>query len=244
MRVLALHGRYQSAKIFARKLAAAQDIPLENAVWTQCGDEAGEVTLNIVNENAANAPIRIVCLDAPNIVKPKIRMKKATVRLKNNEDKHGKRCISRAWWEIEKGNERPVGYEESISHIRKVLHEHGPFDGLFGFSQGACLAALLCTNALAEQMKWKPEFALLCSAYSSSLTCHQDLVYSGYVHHLKSIHLFSMNDCMVLPRKSQELCENMKGVCITHEKGHSLPSKEEFSKLDWLFNNTVETVEK
>lgn len=37
-----------------------------------------------------------------------------------------------------------VGYQESIEYLESVFKEHGPFDGILGFSQGACLASLLC----------------------------------------------------------------------------------------------------
>lgn len=37
-----------------------------------------------------------------------------------------------------------MGFEESIKVVEKAFEEHGPFDGLLGFSQGACFVALLC----------------------------------------------------------------------------------------------------
>lgn len=37
-----------------------------------------------------------------------------------------------------------IGYEESIKVIEEVFEKHGPFDGLLGFSQGACFVGLLC----------------------------------------------------------------------------------------------------
>lgn len=37
-----------------------------------------------------------------------------------------------------------IGYEESVQMIEEVFEKHGPFDGLLGFSQGACFVGLLC----------------------------------------------------------------------------------------------------
>lgn len=37
------------------------------------------------------------------------------------------------------------GFEESVRLIEKVWKEQGPFHGLLGFSQGACLVGLLCS---------------------------------------------------------------------------------------------------
>lgn len=37
-----------------------------------------------------------------------------------------------------------IGYEETVNLIEKTFENHGPFDGIMGFSQGACLVGLLC----------------------------------------------------------------------------------------------------
>lgn len=36
------------------------------------------------------------------------------------------------------------GFEESVKLIESVILEKGPFDGIVGFSQGACFLSLLC----------------------------------------------------------------------------------------------------
>lgn len=36
------------------------------------------------------------------------------------------------------------GLDESLEVIRKAFEELGPFDGILGFSQGACLGSMLC----------------------------------------------------------------------------------------------------
>ena len=42
------------------------------------------------------------------------------------------------------------GIEESIAHLQRYMLEHGPFDGVLGFSQGACLASILCARQQAS----------------------------------------------------------------------------------------------
>lgn len=37
-----------------------------------------------------------------------------------------------------------IGFEESVRFIEETFEEHGPFDGILGFSQGACFVGLLC----------------------------------------------------------------------------------------------------
>ena len=37
-----------------------------------------------------------------------------------------------------------IGFEDSVKLIEDVFEKEGPFDGIFGFSQGACFVGLLC----------------------------------------------------------------------------------------------------
>jgi hypothetical protein len=37
-----------------------------------------------------------------------------------------------------------LGFENSLAFIEKTFEEHGPFDGLLGFSQGAAFVGILC----------------------------------------------------------------------------------------------------
>ena len=37
-----------------------------------------------------------------------------------------------------------VGFDESLKIVEQVWKEKGPFQGLLGFSQGACFAGLIC----------------------------------------------------------------------------------------------------
>lgn len=37
-----------------------------------------------------------------------------------------------------------IGFEESIKLVEETFEKYGPFDGILGFSQGACFVGLLC----------------------------------------------------------------------------------------------------
>lgn len=37
-----------------------------------------------------------------------------------------------------------IGFEASVRLVEETCREHGPFDGVLGFSQGACFVGLLC----------------------------------------------------------------------------------------------------
>ena len=46
------------------------------------------------------------------------------------------------WWRWNADEGVVSGWRESVAQIRETVHAHGPFDGIFAFSQGASLTAL------------------------------------------------------------------------------------------------------
>lgn len=55
--------------------------------------------------------------------------------------------LPRGWWfaEREEGFRRFRGVEPTLEYLRKVLVEQGPFQGVWGFSQGGACAAILAS---------------------------------------------------------------------------------------------------
>lgn len=41
-----------------------------------------------------------------------------------------------------------IGFEKSLKQVEEVWNTQGPFQGILGFSQGACFAGLLCSLAV------------------------------------------------------------------------------------------------
>ena len=56
------------------------------------------------------------------------------------------------WWNATEVNGRLeyVGLEQSLASIDAFVDEHGPFDGVLGFSQGATLTGLMVASGVAE----------------------------------------------------------------------------------------------
>ena len=50
------------------------------------------------------------------------------------------------WWDRQ-GEDEYVGIQDSIEAVRKWGLEHGPIDGIIGFSQGAAFASLLVAQS-------------------------------------------------------------------------------------------------
>lgn len=68
----------------------------------------------------------------------------------------------RSWWftnndlrfSSKEFSEISVGFEDSVSRVKSVCLQDGPFDGLLGFSQGAAFAAILCGSMNNEFRKY------------------------------------------------------------------------------------------
>ena len=51
------------------------------------------------------------------------------------------------WWTFDEALGEYAGVMETMEQVRRHVAENGPYDGLFGFSQGACLATMLLREA-------------------------------------------------------------------------------------------------
>ena len=77
------------------------------------------------------------------------------------------------WWDFEGDASRPsasaryIGLQESLQRVRQKIEDDGPFDGIFGFSQGATLAAMLC---LVQPKPPPVRWIVLCAAFLPRVT--------------------------------------------------------------------------
>ena len=148
----------------------------------------------------------------------------------------------RGWWNAAEVAERPavsktyVGLEESLALARQTLQEHGPFDGLLGFSQGATLGALLC---LAPSSPPLPplRFAVLVSGFMPRDPALEPLVGTAdgpppLRVPLPSLHVMGEHDQLVAAASSRRLSDCFAGATIhSHEGGHLVPSSADFRAL-------------
>lgn len=97
-------------------------------------------------------------------------------RMQNSGDKVVKTISAGpyySWWDASQrdhGTRSYDGWRETMTYISQYLIENGPFDGLLGFSQGACLASLMVS--LQEQnLEFTDcplfKFAILISGFAS-----------------------------------------------------------------------------
>ena len=121
------------------------------------------------------------------------------------------------------------GYDESISFILQALEQHGPFDGMLGFSQGASLLSLLVhlqqtKPKLFEHKSFK--FAIFVSGFKSLITSHQD--YYSMPLELPSFHIMGSGDHVIPPVASEVLAQQFpSAVVYRHSGGHYIPANPE-----------------
>lgn len=134
-----------------------------------------------------------------------------------------------------------IGYEESIKLIEKVVETDGPFDGIFGFSQGACFVGLLCdlqhrgskynhtliklykSNVFVSVLPFKFNFAIMSSGFKSGSLPHMKY-YSDTIA-IPSLHIYGMADKIIPTEMSSDLASCFDNpMVVTHPGGHYLPA--------------------
>ncbi|EEY55857.1 uncharacterized protein PITG_20742 [Phytophthora infestans T30-4] len=224
LRLLCLHGMYQDATTFVGKTN-----PLRNA------------------------DVDLVFLDGPFTITPPIlaRQSKRPNTSCLAPSKHKRvRCAKkkaefRAWW-------RPLGIHQAdpsnldgdrdvlVSFLREKLLEVGNVDGVVGFSQGASLAAWMCSEQARAELQWSPKLAVLIGSYLGSAQYSLD---SGIIPNIASLHVFGSNDHVIPSAKSEQVVdifkqqETLENRVLTsvHTQGHVIPkcdaSKELFESF-------------
>ncbi|KAK0602618.1 hypothetical protein LWI29_035293 [Acer saccharum] len=103
------------------------------------------------------------------------------------------------------------GFDVSLSYLKTVFSQQGPFDGILGFSQGAAMAASIC--ALRERLKGELDFrfGILCSSYALPSTEFQP----GSIN-CPSLHIFGNDlgkDIPIANQTSRDLAMAFENGC-------------------------------
>jgi len=118
------------------------------------------------------------------------------------------------------------GFNVSLSYLKTVFSQDGPFDGVLGFSQGAAMAALLCAQKgrLKDDINFR--FAILCSGFALPLA----EIEPGSIN-CPSLHIFGSvpgKDRQIENKTSRQLAslfEDSCSVVIEHDCGHIIPTR-------------------
>ena len=118
-----------------------------------------------------------------------------------------------------------LGFEASVVAIRKTFREHGPFDGVLGFSQGAAFLPLLGVIKLREPdgpIQFK--FAILIAGFKSLVTPHSDY-YTTLPLDVPSFHTIGATDAVIPAECSEELAACCGSSTVyRHDGGHYIPA--------------------
>ncbi|KAF7411296.1 hypothetical protein HZH66_000192 [Vespula vulgaris] len=122
-----------------------------------------------------------------------------------------------------------IGFEDSLDVIIKTCQEHGPFDGILGFSQGAAFAVILCIMQQRKICPFKFNFAIIISGFISLCAPHAE--YYNEIIELPSLHIYGQNDKVVPNDMTEKVCDLFKNCSkIIHEGGHYIPSQKNVYK--------------
>ncbi|OWZ08934.1 hypothetical protein PHMEG_00018450 [Phytophthora megakarya] len=207
LRLLCLHGMYQDAATFSVKTKHLRGF---------------------------SADVDFVFLDGPFTIVPPILARQS----KRPSESKRVRCAKkknefRAWW-------RPLGVHQDdpsnldedrdvlVTFLREKLDEVGDVDGVVGFSQGASLAAWMCSEQARDELQWSPKLAVLVGGYLGSPQYALD---SGILPDIASLHVFGSNDYVISAAKSQQVVdlfkqhETLENRVLTsvHTQGHVIP---------------------
>jgi len=140
----------------------------------------------------------------------------------------------RGWWRVNEDRTQTNGLEDSLAVLRDVLAKDH-YDGVFGFSQGAAMAAILA--ALLEKPAVHPPFLIngepphpplqFCVAVAGfrpgSPLCDVILLPS---YPTRSLHILGRTDVIVVEERSKTLLDISSNKRVEyHDGGHFVPSK-------------------
>ncbi|XP_022826170.1 esterase OVCA2 [Spodoptera litura] len=137
----------------------------------------------------------------------------------------------RTWWYNTEDNNYSgkclggpaYGFEETLEVVKTGVREHGPFDGLLGFSQGGCLVGLLAAMQQKRLLPYRFRFVIIISGYLSG-----SLVHKGFYEHnlitIPSLHVYGETDSMIPKEMSETLANKFNDpVTFEHPNGHYVP---------------------
>lgn len=167
----------------------------------------------------------------------------------SNEEENLEKC----WFLKEPGCNfnYQVDFEKSIQHLDEIFRDKGPFDGVWGFSQGATMAAILSKLLTDEHKSYlipnvKFKFVII-AATSKSIQKELDEFYdSNRKIQLPNLHIIGKNDKLVEFSKALELSEYFENPKIyMHDLGHLIPNKKnDISIYSDFFNEMIDYCKK
>jgi predicted esterase len=121
---------------------------------------------------------------------------------------------------------RYEGWLKTKTWLISQFKQSAPFDGVFGFSQGAALASLLVglRNPSEAEDRISFDFAMMVGGFASNDGSHAYLYQRSSEYGLPSVHIIGGSDFVVPSGHSDRLASFFKNpLILRHSGGHVIP---------------------
>ena len=121
---------------------------------------------------------------------------------------------------------RYEGWSETKNWLLSLFQQSAPFDGVFGFSQGAVLTSLLVglRNPREAEAGISFDFAIMVGGFASNDGSHADLYQRKAEYGLPSVHIIGKSDFVVPSSHSDHLARFfIDPLILRHSGGHVIP---------------------
>nr|CCA17541.1 serine hydrolase (FSH1) putative [Albugo laibachii Nc14] len=139
-----------------------------------------------------------------------------------------------SWWDFDideqTGKHTYSRVNETIDYIAKLCKEHGPFDGILGFSQGGMLAMMLLQlqTAKLKEHGLQFKFGIFIAAGISQDGSYNWSNLDGMLLDIPTVHIMGRNDAVVSIERSEMLAQAfLNPIVFIHEGGHYIPANKE-----------------
>lgn len=217
LRILALHGYTSNAYILDRRLGAIR-----------------KACKNIADFIVVNGPIRvepITSLSSQDLDAPSDRSSSIA-----NDPNIPIEEQPRAWWRANEETGKYAQFDETLQYLSNEIEKNGPFDGVFGFSQGACFAAIIASvfedpsrypkfKISEKQLKTPLRFCIAVSGFRAGDKSLQS-IYPKEGIQIPLLHVLGKADYIVDEDRSKTLSDSAANCRVEfHESGHVIPSQ-------------------
>jgi len=137
----------------------------------------------------------------------------------------------KAWWLWNHSHTNPIntGWKESLEQIILTLEQHGPYDAIFGFSQGASMVSLVVAEQERRNTQWF-RHACFVGGFLPRMPEMRNAIVAGLQDTtIPTWHSYGASDTIIPSSMSVELVEAMgkhATVCV-HPGGHLVSSSKE-----------------
>ncbi|RHX97859.1 hypothetical protein DYB36_009102 [Aphanomyces astaci] len=135
-----------------------------------------------------------------------------------------------AWWTFERRTDHDAysyaGVEDTLSYLDNIIRTQGPFDGIFGFSQGGICAAYMLARQHQGDTRFQFSFGVFCAAAQMTDAAFNIALDSPLP--MPSLHIMGEQDELISIEKSRILAEQFDNpVLFPHPGGHYIPTQKD-----------------